>query len=225
MEQQFSSLVVEVSRLPLEKLKTALDNLSTHTMTGMESEPFFTNDVSEVTAASSTFNLILALSSYWSLVNYLLLEYLLLNASSDTSSLNLKISDYVTNLSTLKISHLPPLLHPVDPMPPFSGTVPIVIKMMPQYIQAKTVGDVLCVIQDIAKTLDLEPQSVLLKAVDRRKQELQIYLPSTAIESILNFERTRFNQLSEQHSIVQISFKDSIIFQQVSNCKLGKHMW
>lgn len=203
VEKQFSKLVVEIAKIPLSKLKQALDNLSTHTLSAIDSETFFTNDISEIKNASSSFNLTLALSSYWSLVNFSLLEYLLQSkdsTSSDKSSTQKMIYEYVSTLSSLKISHLPALLHPVGVKSPFSD-VPIVVKMKPQYIQNETVGNLLCAMNAIAKTLDLEPQSVLLKALDRRKQELLIHLPSIAMEGLSSFESTRFLQLPEQHSI------------------------
>lgn len=173
VQKQFDNLIVEVSRLPLQKLKAALDNFSAQARALGMILPFFTR---EVTTASSSFNLTLALFPYWSLINYSLLEYLLLNASSEPS-LHSKIAVYINDLSSLKIVQLPVLLHP-DPLPFVFSTMQI--KMMiefnsdSEFFSNMTVGRLLHLMNTFVLT-NGGSQFILMQAFNR---ELHFLVPS-----------------------------------------------
>ncbi len=202
VDELFAGLVVEVTKFELQQLKIALDNLSTHRPWVPVYEKFFTNDMSDVLEATSVLNLIFALMSYWSFINFQLLQYII----EFNPALKTKMDDYINLLSEIKISELPLLLHPDCKVNRFSDD-PVILQMEVNFMHEGRVKNLLNILAAVLNVLNLEHQSILLKSIDKNKHEIHLLIVANATNSLIDGIPNSSSILLKEQKVAQVFFK------------------
>ena len=203
MDELFAGLVVEVRKFGLQQLRDALDDLSTHRPRVPVHEKFFTNDMINVLEATSVLDLIFALMPYWSFINFKLLQYIIEKLDP---ALKQRMDDYIDLLSKIRIAELPLLLLPVGTVDRFSYD-PIILQMEAGFMHRETADKFLNIMDAVQNILHLEGQSVLLKSIDKNKNEIHVLVVMNAVGSLDEMLNFASSILLKEQKVTRVLFK------------------
>lgn len=176
-------------------LSTLSGHVLTHKPMNMNCRPFFPqlNDSAET--------MIQVLDNCLSFFNYALLEFVLKRAQ--IPFIEDRLREYINKLECLKLSELPPLLHPTKVIANFSSDF-LKVEFQPR---VKSVEDLFEIRNALASIHKLEKYSLILYCIDKAKCELRFYIVKSAEDSIMNMDSLLSARLREA-GITKVTFRD-----------------
>lgn len=201
MIRKFASLIIEFYRSikdldDLDQVKKYLVDIDVFKVRKASHKKLLQNVKNEVMKASTAFNLVLILKSYWSFCNHFLLGRMIRKFVSEAAKE--KLTQYVISLEALPIAELPSLIQPIANTDSYHSQL-LILKMKKNIlnISGESLGEIH---ESVATLLDIVSYALLLKRISKGSNGLEYLIPNCVTFTIDTLDLTTL-QDAQVHSI------------------------